>query len=121
MLNTMGFSVRSTPLYSINRIAALPTKLADDIKSARIGAGAFYSPDEARAFVALALRAGLEAPCRRGTTSPRACRSRRARDQGSVERGQLKADPRHRSSIGGAGGVPGGIIGDGNAASPSTG
>ena len=64
MLNTMGFSVRSTPLYSMNRVATLPAELAEDIKSARIGAGAFYSPDEARAFVALALRAGLEAPCR---------------------------------------------------------
>lgn len=61
MLSNMGFAVRMAALYAVTRADALPAALAEALKNGALDGAAFFSADEARAFVQLVQKANLDA------------------------------------------------------------
>ena len=60
MLGNMGFAVRMSALYDVQRAQALPDVIAAALKNDVLDGAVFFSADEARGFAQLVQRAGLE-------------------------------------------------------------
>ncbi len=60
MLSNMGFAVRPMPLYTLKRVATIPAELEAALRARAVDAALFLTADEARAFVALVQKSGME-------------------------------------------------------------
>ena len=60
LLGNMGFALRPLPLYSLKRVGNLPVEIAGALRDKAFDAAVFFSPEEARAFVALAQQEKLD-------------------------------------------------------------
>ena len=60
LLSTMGFAIRSLPLYSVKRVDHVPSELHKILKDGGVDVALFLSADEARAVVTLIQREELE-------------------------------------------------------------